>query len=57
MNHSAPGLHVHHQFPEFTQTDVLKGVIEDLKILKIKEKKKRIVKIVKIYLGLSLVVL
>ena len=35
----------------------IKGVIEDLKILKIKEKKKRIVKIVKIYLGLSLVLL
>jgi len=34
----------------------IKGVIEDLKILKIK-KKRMIIKIEKIYLGLSLVVL
>ena len=34
----------------------IKGVIEDLKFLKIK-KKRMIVKIVKIYLGLSLVLL
>ena len=36
----------------------IKGVIEDLKIKKkLKKKKRMIVKIVKIYLGLSLVVL
>ena len=38
----------------------IKGVIEDLKIKKVKkkeEKKRMIVKIVKIYLGLSLVLL
>ena len=34
----------------------IKGVIEDLKILKIK-KKRMIIKIVKLYLGLSLVLL
>ena len=34
----------------------IKGVIENLKIKKVKEKKRMIVKIVKIYLGLSLVV-
>ena len=34
----------------------IKGVIEDLKFLKIK-KKRMIIKIVKIYLGLSLVLL
>ena len=33
----------------------IKGVIEDLKIKIIKEKKRMIIKIVKIYLGLSLV--
>ena len=33
----------------------IKGVIENLKIKKVKEKKRMIVKIVKIYLGLSLV--
>ena len=32
----------------------IKGVIENLKIKKVKEKKRMIVKIVKIYLGLSL---
>ena len=35
----------------------IKGVLEDLKILKIKRKKRMIVKIVKIYLGLFLAVL
>ena len=35
----------------------IKGVIEDLKIKIIKEKKRMIIKIVKIYVGLSLVVL
>ena len=35
----------------------IKGVIENLKIKKVKEKKRMIVKIVKIYLGLSLVLL
>ena len=35
----------------------IKGVIEDLKIKIIKEKKRMIIKIVKIYLGLSLVLL
>ena len=36
----------------------IKGVIEDLKILKkLKKKERMIVKIVKIYLGLSLVLL
>ena len=35
----------------------IKGVIEDLKILKSLKKRRMIVKIVKIYLGLSLVVL
>ena len=35
-----------------------KGVIEDLKIfLKVRKKKRMIIKIVKIYLGLSLVLL
>ena len=31
----------------------IKGVIENLKIKKVKEKKRMIVKIIKIYLGLS----
>ena len=35
----------------------IKGVIEDFKIFKKLKKKRMIVKIVKIYLGLSLVVL
>ena len=35
----------------------IKGVIEDLKIKIIKEKKRMIIKIVKVYLGLSLVLL
>ena len=36
----------------------IKGVIEDLKLKKVKKREKRmIIKIVKIYLGLSLVVL
>ena len=35
----------------------IKGVIEDLKFFKIKKKKRMIIKIVKIYLGLSLVLL
>ena len=34
----------------------IKGVIEDLKVLKIKNKERMIIKVVKIYLGLSLVV-
>ena len=35
----------------------IKGVIEDLKLKKKKRKERMIIKIVKIYLGLSLVVL
>ena len=35
----------------------IKGVIEDLKIFKIFKKERMIIKIVKIYLGLSLVLL
>ena len=35
----------------------IKGVIEDLKFFLIKKKERMIVKIVKIYLGLSLVLL
>ena len=27
MNHSTPGLPVHHQLPEFTQTDVIESVM------------------------------